>query len=227
MLSSPDDGFFEGPKHQHLMPQDRELGGPIYDVIYNEGNAIIRFGRDFERTWKENDKHYSPAMAPKGSHVWKTADAEIGKRMRRLAELDPPRSPAKVAIEGRLGKPLTVRIVDDWSGKAGVATSSEMGVLEEATGSAINAKSLSNAIGLLENSRWSISGEVDLSSLEDGWWRPMSWVKDTRRRALDSLTNSFAEEVVSGDASTKYLEMRATINDELVVDILDFLRQFK
>ena len=71
--------------------------------------------------------------------------------------MDPPCSPAKVAIEGRLGKPLTVRIMDDWNGKAGVATSSEMGVLEEATGSAINTKSLSNAIGLLENSRSNIS----------------------------------------------------------------------
>ena len=61
------------------MPQDHELGGPIYDVRFREGQAAIRFGRDVEKQWKENDYRSSIPMAPKGSHVWKTADAEIGK----------------------------------------------------------------------------------------------------------------------------------------------------
>jgi collagenase-like PrtC family protease len=32
------------------MPQEKELGGPVYDVLYQSGNAVtIRFGRDVER----------------------------------------------------------------------------------------------------------------------------------------------------------------------------------
>lgn len=60
------------------MPQEQELGGPIYDVIYKQDQAIIKFGRDVERQWKEYDYHNIISMAPKRSHVWKTADAEIG-----------------------------------------------------------------------------------------------------------------------------------------------------
>ena len=52
------------------MPQEKELGGPVYDVKYHEENAIIRFGRDVERQWKENDQRFSKIMAPRGSHVW-------------------------------------------------------------------------------------------------------------------------------------------------------------
>ena len=77
------------------MPQEKELGGPIYDaVMYDEGTVAIRFGRDVERDWMQNDKHRSTIMAPEGSHVWLTSDADIRKRMNRLAELDPPKSSA-------------------------------------------------------------------------------------------------------------------------------------
>ena len=106
--------------------------------------------------------------------------------MHRLAELDPPKSPAKVAVEGRVGDPLTVRIVDERTGLVGVANSLEMGTLAEAEGSAINIQSIAKAVGSLGNSRWSRS-ELDLSRLEEGLWCPMSWVKDTRRRALENL----------------------------------------
>lgn len=62
------------------MPQEQELGGPIYDVKYKEGQATIRFGKDVEKQWKDNEYHYSKPMAPRGSHIWKTADAEIGEQ---------------------------------------------------------------------------------------------------------------------------------------------------
>ena len=60
------------------MPQEQELGGPIYDVLYKHDQAAIRFSKDVERIWRDNDYYNSP-MAPKGSHIWKTADAEISK----------------------------------------------------------------------------------------------------------------------------------------------------
>ena len=61
------------------MPQEQELGGPIYDVKYKDGQAAIRFGREVEIQWKENEYHTKLPLAPKGAHVWKTADAEIGQ----------------------------------------------------------------------------------------------------------------------------------------------------
>ena len=95
--------------------------------MYREGEreATIRFGRYVARWWKENDKRGYLPFTPKGAHIWKTADAEIGKRIRRLVELAPPKSPVKVVVEGRVGGPTV-----------GTASSLEMGVLEEATGSA-------------------------------------------------------------------------------------------
>ena len=105
--------------------------------------------------------------------------------MHRLAELEPPKSPAKVIVEGRVGEPLTVRIIDERSGKVGLADSREMGLLEEATGSALDIETISKAIGTLGNSEYSLS-KLDLDSLEDGVWCPMSWVKIARWRALPS-----------------------------------------
>ena len=109
------------------MPQEQELGGPIYDVKYRGGEAIVKFGRDVERQWRGNDRRGPMPMAPAGSHIRKTADDKMGKRMRGLAKLDPPKSPAKVAVDGRSGEPLTVRIAEERSGVAGLASSSENG----------------------------------------------------------------------------------------------------
>src|SRR5210317_455735 len=102
------------------MPQEKELGGPIYDVrLFEDYTAAIKFGRDVERQWMENDKRRTSQqlMAPAGAHVWLTSDADIRKRMNRLAELAPPKSSATVTVEGRVGEPLTIRIYDERSGK--------------------------------------------------------------------------------------------------------------
>lgn len=193
------------------MPQEQELGGPIYDVKFRDDKAAIRFGKDVERQWKQYDNRSSYPLSPKGSHVWKTADAEIGKRMRRLAEMDPPKSPATVTVEGHIGEPLTVRIIDERSGKVGEASSLELGVLEEAKGNALNTKSITKAIGLLGGSQFSLA-KLEIS-LDDKAWCPVSWLKDTRRRALDNLIQCL------GEGSSN--EMLTTItNDDFVVDQL-------
>ena len=84
--------------------------------------------------------------------------------MQRLAELDPPKSPAKVVIEGRVGDPLTVSIIDERTGLVGMASSLMLGSLVKAEGPAINEKSITKAVGSIGNSRWSRS-EIDLSRL--------------------------------------------------------------
>ena len=66
------------------MPQQEELGGPIYDVKYKEDLAFIKFGKSVENMWRSNEHHKSMPMAPNGAHVWKTADAEIGEDIPRF-----------------------------------------------------------------------------------------------------------------------------------------------
>ena len=200
------------------MPQEKELGGPIYDaVMYDEGTVAIRFGRDVERDWLQNDKHRS-LMAPEGSHVWLTSDADIRKRMNRLAELDPPKSSAKVIVVGRVGEPLTIQIIDERTGKVGKASSLEN--MELATGSPINTKSITKAIGTLGNSQWSIS-ELDLSQLEDNIWCRMGLIKDTRRRALEDLQNKVNP--VSTDVSSTPQDTISTDDDPVVDQLLNDL----
>ncbi|KAL7519505.1 hypothetical protein ACHAWX_004257 [Stephanocyclus meneghinianus] len=223
------------------MPQEEELGGPVYEVQWidsKDGIISLRFGRDVERRWMENDEavlrgkapptYYksgasrgssvSMVMAPKGSHVWITANAEIGNRMKRLASLDPPRFQAKVFVEGRVGEPLIVKIVDASSGLIGEANSLDMGVLEVAQGPGFDNESVCKAIGTLGGSQWSASkDDIDLSSMEHGIWCPSSWIKDVRRRALQNLEEAFssvtnvtfepsAKEGVSSNIVNSYLE---------------------
>lgn len=142
-----------------------------------------------------------------------------GKRIRKLAELDPPefKSPVSVTVEGKVGEPLTVCIVDERTGEIGVADSRALGLLEQATGSALNDISISKAIGTLGNTEYSISC-INMDSLVDGVWCPLSWIKDTRRRAIENLSNdpddSTEDKSISDKQSTS---ARATYNDDFFV----------
>lgn len=140
--------------------------------------------------------------------------------MRKLAELEPPnlKSLAKVVVEGRIGGPLTVRIADESSGNIGVADSGEFGVLEEATGSALNAKSISKAIGTLGNTAFTLS-TIDLESLDNGVWCPVSWIKDTRRRALQNLYDQLGQSY-SNNKYAQQEHMLSISHNEHVVDEL-------
>lgn len=51
------------------MPQEKELGGPIYDVKYFQGEATIRFGKDVERKWKDSEIHNSMRSSPRVSSI--------------------------------------------------------------------------------------------------------------------------------------------------------------
>ena len=141
--------------------------------------------------------------------------------MRRLADLEPPKfkSSAKVVVGGKVGKPLTIRIIDERSGKVGVADSSEMGVLEEATGSALSAKSIGKAVGTLGGSEFSLSA-LDLDSLDDAVWCPISWIKDVRRRALENLRENTSDSSDVIFKNDKRYPMTPSSHYESVVDRL-------
>jgi collagenase-like PrtC family protease len=201
------------------MPQDEELGGPIYDVRWNarDGTADIRFGREVEKRWVDSDRRSRQIMAPKGSHVWKTSDSDVSKRMKRLAVLDPPKSPAKVIVSGGIGLPLTVKVIDTRSGKVGEASSDDL--LEEAQKAGLSTKAIRKAIGTLGNSRWNLEDDdIESSLLDENVWCPMSTLKETRRQALDNLIE--AVEGTSTDGEKGKRQTYLSYNDELVVDQL-------
>jgi putative protease len=141
--------------------------------------------------------------------------------MRKLATLEPPKfkSPVQVIIEGKVGQPLTVSIIDERSGKTGVADSEEMGLLEQAKGSALNEESIFKAVGTLGNTEYSISS-IDLDALDDGVWCPMSWVKDARRRAIENLSNILADMPDDKSMNSKQSTSTKMSNDDFVVDQL-------
>jgi len=145
------------------------------------------------------------ADGPEGSHGWKTADAAIGKSNRRLAELEPPRVPAKATVQGRIDEPLAVRIIDVSSGKVSEASSAELGVLEAAEGAGLASPRLSSLRGL------------DLGEFEGGSWCRLSWVKDTRRRAMNDLKGNFARI----DSSNIHMSLHGSTDDS--VSIVDKL----
>lgn len=141
--------------------------------------------------------------------------------MRRLADLEPPtyKSSAKVVVEGNVGTPLTIQIIDEKCGKVGVADSGEMGVLEEATGPALSAKSIGKAVGTLGGSEFTLSA-LDLDSLDDTVWCPMSWIKDVRRRALENLCENTSRSSGLMSNNDAQYPISPSSCDESVVDRL-------
>jgi collagenase-like PrtC family protease len=116
--------------------------------------------------------------------VWKTSDATVDKKMKRLSEAPPPKKSARVAVCGKLGEPLTVRI-DDGLGRVGVGTTE--GELAPAERAGLSAKSIQKAVGTLGNTLWTLdSDDIDIK-LEDGAWCPVSWIKEARRQAVEDL----------------------------------------
>ena len=186
------------------MPQEEELGGPIFDVQdMNDGTTLVRFGNGVEKEWKKTDdssrRGYGSRvpLAPPGAHVWKTSDATVDKKMRRLIDAAPPRGLVKVTVRGQIGSTVSIEITDLITGKVGTGESE--GVLEEPEQRGLDEKSIRKAIGTLGNTQWKMledGGSVDLDGLEMNSWCPISWVKKARQRAVEDLSN----QSISSDA---------------------------
>ena len=184
------------------MPQEIELGGPIFKVgsFSEDGDVVIRFGRDVERNWKKTDESSKRGigtrelLAPIGAHVWKTADATVDKKMKRLIESSKPRDMVKISISGNIGTPLQVKIIDVSTGKTGVGVSE--GNLQKGEQGGLNQTSITKAIGTLGNTKWVLlEGEegIDFSHLDTETWCPVSWVKKARQHAVEDLNRNYAE----------------------------------
>jgi len=186
------------------MPQKDELGGQIYQIESIENDRIlVRFSREVEKSWKiEDEKHTtimknpkriasslntSLSMAPIGAHVWKTNDAEVDKKLKRLATGIAPKSPVQVLVSGKVHHPLTITIHDLNTGKSGSASSEH--VLVSAENRGIDEITIRKAVGTLGNTKFIIDEVhgIDVSNLSSDVWCPVSWIKEVRRQALEAL----------------------------------------
>ena len=188
------------------MAQEEELGGAIFELKELAGGRVaIHFSRDAQRKWKIYDEHARKSgttpLAPAGAHVWKTSDAAVDKKLKRLSESPPPKSMGvSVAVSGLLGKPLQVRITDNRTGLVGVGTTP--GNLEVAERSGLSPTSVKKAIGTLGNTPWVMFGEVGLNGLEEEAWCPVSWIKEARRQAVEDLEFQLASDEHQSDGES-------------------------
>jgi len=179
------------------MPQEEELGGPIFDVKnLQDGTTLVRLSNGVIKQWKKTDDASRRGLgsrvplAPPGAHVWRTSDATVDKKMKKLIESALPRGLVKVKVKGQIGTPLKVEIIDLITGEIGVGESE--GVLVKPVQKAFDMKSVRKAIGSLGNTQWTFLGggeSVDHNELEMNSWCPISWVKKARQTAVEDLTN--------------------------------------
>ena len=167
------------------MAQAAELGGPIFDLArLSDQKVQLQFGRDVTRKWKQNDdsaRHgVGNPFAPAGAHVWKTHDATVDKKMRRLSESMPPKPAVKVMVSGTIGSPLSVTLTDGTKTAVGLT----IDPLQPATKAGLDPKKLKKAIGTLGDTKWAIEREANVDGVDPDAWCPMSQVKEARRQAV-------------------------------------------
>ena len=198
--------------------QEEELGGPLYDVSDvwadhdpSSGEAFwgveVKLSRDVMGHWAKHDgplrkrtngnaSGNKKLLVPDGSHVWRTSDAAVDRKIRRLVEADPPKALVRVSVSGKAGDPLEVSITST-DGKR-VGTGRSEGPLEAAEGAGLAADKVRKAVGKLGDTPFGIENdEIDTNGLDDGLWCPVSWIKAARRDAVEDF------EGVSGSSSVK------------------------
>jgi U32 family peptidase len=206
--------------------QEEELGGPIFELSTRNGQTVIRFSKDVERKWKKSDenarKGYGSGvpLAPLGAHVWRTSDASVDKKLRRLSRVASPRSVVQVAITGTVGEPVQVTITDS-RGRIGKGLSD--GPLELAERSGLTTKSVSKAFGTLGDTPWVMADEIDTSRLDENIWCPVSWIKEARRKAVANL-EALQSIDAGGDAVDGSIPLLIDVGGSAVKGHLDSIR---
>lgn len=195
------------------MAQEEELGGAIFQIAeIAEGRVAIHFSRETEKRWKRYDeqarKSGTTPLAPPGAHVWKTSDAAVDKKLKRLSEAPAPKSAGvTVSVSGKMGEPLQVRISN---GLGAIGLGVTQGNLEAAERSGLSPQSIQKAIGTLGNTPWNMQGDIDLSGLDEEGWCPVSWIKEARRHAVEDLESKLSAGELSKGKEDVKLELGVT-----------------
>ena len=214
--------------------QEEELGGPIYDVseVWADHDPAsgetfwgveVKLSRDVMSHWAKHDgplrkKHNNGAtgnkklLVPDASHVWRTSDAAVDKKIRRLVEADPPKALVRVSVSGKAGEPLKVSITSTDGKRVGTGLSE--GPLEAADGTGLASDKVRKAVGKLGDTAWGIENDdIDVSGLGDGLWCPVSWIKAARRDAVEAFEGVNINDIAESQNVEKSLEPHAVIED--------------
>jgi putative protease len=188
-------------------PDEPEAGGNVWEVLDASGRSVgkgvdaavregeyeLTFDGAVARSWGSSD---GPAEPRRGDLVWRTGDADLDARLRRMipegavGEAPATRRDAvtvRVSSVG-VGAPLRVTIVDA-RGREGVAETDAP--LAPAEKQPMSFASIAKAIGQLGGTPFEV-GElnVDGVDLDAGVFVPAGEIKSCRRRAVEALTTA-------------------------------------
>jgi putative protease len=151
------------------------------------------------RRAKEEAEQYAqrPKAPARGDLVWRTSDADLDARLRKmipegdvLSTSAVRREPVVVTVTAAgVGQPLVVRITDA-KGRTGVASTS--GNLEPSAKQPMSLVSLAKAIGELGGTPFSV-GELDANAVDFenlNGFLPAGSIKSARRAAVDLLVQA-------------------------------------
>jgi putative protease len=194
----PGDGVVFDEGH----PEQDEQGGRVKSV-FRSPNGVGHLELSF------HPGSVNLAAVTSGSLVWKTDDPAFRRRIEQTFARDcvPRRVPVTVRLEGKIGGPLTVSLLDG----SHEATVEWPGPLEPARRHALNAELVREQLGRLGETPFEL-GLVELSVVEPVMV-PKSVLNDLRRRAVDRLMEARA-------ADLRSRRVRPTALDELRCEIL-------
>ncbi len=146
------------------------MGGSLYDVApLSDGLVRLTFGRDVQ----------SKPWLSEGALLWRTSDALVDAKLKRLASSATVRRTAvDVAVSVRDGL-LTVRLTDGHH-----SVEEEVSVEPPAT-QPLTSATIVKAVGSLGDTPWRLGGvSVDI---QGDWWCYAGDIKQARRKAVEAL----------------------------------------
>jgi putative protease len=157
-------------------PEEKEQGGPIFEVEPLGAGYRLRFGRPGPDL---------RAVSP-GDRVWITGDPTVAREAEKLVRGPEPtgRLPLTMQVRGVAGEPLVV----DVSGAHGVsATATSEVVLSPASGQPLDEALLRDKLGAFGGTPWRVD-TLDCSELAPNVYVPVSQLKALRRALVEQLT---------------------------------------
>ncbi|GFR48190.1 hypothetical protein Agub_g10043 [Astrephomene gubernaculifera] len=188
-------------------PEEEEPGGTVYEILDARGKSAVGRGG---RGGSEGNQPVRPGtcvtvvlgqgpaqsteilqrISP-GDLVWRTKDPSLESRLRssydNLATSETRRVPVFVAVSGRIGSALQLRLTDS-DGRTAVAETTVP--LAAARGRPMVADDVARALGpQLGDATLAVDGELDVRDLdlEAGLFLPASELKSVRRQAVEAL----------------------------------------
>ena len=172
-------------------PEQKEQGGPVFEVKADANGWKLRFGRPGPDL----------AQVAPGQRVWLTSDPSLQRDADKLVRGAEPsgRVPLILHVSGALGEPLLVEA----RGPGGmVATASSEGNLQAAQGASLDNDTLCDKLAGFGGTPFTLA-RLDTSALSNGLHIPVSQLKVLRRSLVEQLMpqveRGYARTIVEAD----------------------------